>query len=145
MSDPQTVGESVGEVIEEAIIEANQQSEAANELAAQIAAGAMETERGNRIEALERRFEEWESNQSDSAQAIAALTMGMQELTGQMSVLLAQSTPAPSPTPNPQSAVDGQKESLEEMPPATTTEAVEVVQEAPKPAPAPKKKRRRWI
>src|ERR1051325_5463350 len=102
MSDPQTVaenvGESIGEVIEEAIIEANQQSEVANELAAQIAAGAMETERGNRIEALERRFEEWENNQSDTAQAIAALTLGFQELTGQMSVLLTQSTQAPLPT-----------------------------------------------
>jgi chromosome segregation ATPase len=144
MSDPQTVGESVGEVIEEAIIEANRQSEAASELAAQVAAGAMETERGNRIEALERRFEEWENNQSDTAQAIAALTLGMQELTGQMSVLLAQSTQAPSPTSSRQNEEDGQKESLEEMPPATTTE-VEVAQEAPKPAPAPKKKRRRWM
>lgn len=144
MSDPETVAERIGEqvteTIEASIENAQIETDLAAETADMIAKAAMETERGNRVSEIERRLDEWQNNQADQSEAIAALTLGLTQLSGQMSVLLTQ---AQSPTPNPPSGEDGQKENLEiELPAETTDEAPEP---APPPAPAPRRKKHSWI
>lgn len=141
MSDPEVIGGAVADTITEVIEHAQHEEHIAHETAEQIAAAAMESERGQHIEALERRLYEWESNQQAASEAIAALALGMTDLSARVDLLTQQSLP----TPNPQNAVDGQKASQE--PEETTVLVVEpeappVVPPVP---PEPKKKRHRWI
>lgn len=143
MSDPETVGEAVAETIEAAIENAQHEKAVAVETAEMIAKAALETERGNRITELERRLDTWESSQSDTAEAIASLTLGLTQLSGQMSALL---TLQQSPTPNPQSEEDGQRESQEEEIPVAVVEPVaEIPVEQVHEPKAQKRKRHNWI
>jgi hypothetical protein len=135
MSEPKETSEIIADEIGEVI-------DTAHETAEQLARSAMETELGRRHHELERRFDEWQEQQNDASQAIAALSLGMERLTGQMEALL--STQQPSPTPNLPVEADGQKESLEPEEPAVVVEAAATEAEIP-PAPAPRKKRHRWI
>lgn len=143
MSDPEIIGEAVAETIEHAIENANEDAARAAEMNALLTEAALEGERGRRIDNLERSFEEWQRNQSDTSEAIAALVLGMTELSAKVELLALQSTPAPQPTSSlPSEKVDGPPESLEPV----VVETAEVVETpAPAPAPAPKKKKRNWI
>lgn len=136
------VASEIAETIETVIVNAEetaQQAAATNEM---LVEAAIEGERGERIAAIERRLDEWQNNQEDSNQAIAALSLGMERITGQLEALMSlQSTPAQYPTPIPQSEEDGLKEShVEEI----VAEPAAEVPAIPEP-PAPKKKRHRWI
>lgn len=146
MENPETVAEAVGDAIaqeiEGAIETANETAERAAEMNNLLTEAALEGERGRRISELERRFDEWQSNQADTSEAIAALVLGLTELSAKMDLLSMQSIPAQQETPNPQSAEDGPRESPVEEAPAIA----EAVAETPEAPPAPqKKKRRNWI
>jgi hypothetical protein len=141
MTDPETVGEIVGAVVEEAIADAREEEAVVADTAAVIAAAAMENERGIRIDTIERRFEEWERNQTDTSEAIAALTLGLTELTGQVSALLILQAP---PMQNLPDAEDGPRENQEPEIPVAIVEPEAPQVEAPV-IPAPRKKKHRWI
>lgn len=145
MSDPETVAENVSATIENVIEDAETRAEHAAEVNELLTDAAIEGERGRRIGDLERRFGEWQNNQADQSEAIAALTLGLTQLTGQVQTLL---TLAASPTPNrPSGAEDGPPENQEELPPVKVETTVETPEAAAPPAPVqpPARKRRNWI
>lgn len=137
------IGEQVANTIETTIENAEVRAEHAAEVNELIIDAALEGERGKRIEALERRLDEWQNNQTETQEAIASIVLGLTELTGKVDLLAAQSIPAQPVTPLDQSEVDGQRESREEIPEQPEEPVAETP--PPQPAPAPKKKKRNWI
>lgn len=115
MSDAETAGAIAAEVVEAAVIEAQDAEQRANETAEAIAAAAMETERGARVEALERDVRECRTILDSLPEMLAAKTAELiqsaatalrLELSTEMNSLLsvavaglAQSQPTPSSTP----------------------------------------------
>lgn len=144
--DPETVAEVIGDhvanTIEATIENAEAQAEHAAEVNELLTEAALEGERGRRIGEVERRLDEWQSERMDTAEAIAALTLGMTALTAKVDLLAQQSTPVPPPMQVPPSEGDGPRENHAEI----VEEVKEAVAETPAPPPpAPKKKKRSWI
>ena len=137
------MSEAVESAIETLIEEVAEEKEVAQENAKAIIEATQEMEHIRRVGDLERRMDEWQDQMSDTAQAIAALSLGMTELSGQMSALLTLQQPVTLPPPSEKEA--GPLESQEEE--ALPVEVVIAEAETPEPPPpsVPKKKRHRWI
>lgn len=144
--DPEAekVAEEIAPVIAGAIESANESREHAEDVAEVLADAAMESERGRRIEEVEKDLGECLSNQADLSEAVAALALQTSEMQGQLSTLQALMQPPPPP-PSESAPEDGQKESPEAE--ATVVIAPEAEQVAmPEAEPEkPARKKKRWI
>lgn len=135
-----TIGENVAASISTAIETAQTDINRATETAEHIARAAMETENGRRLNDMERQLAEWQNQQLDTSEAIAALTIGLTEISAKLSML----TPQQPQTPNLSENQDGQKENQEpEI--VVKVEEPEAGQQREPEKLAPKKKRKLWI
>lgn len=146
--DAEKVGEEIASVITDAVETANANADEANRVAEVLSDAAMESERGRRIENVERDLGECLSNQAALSEAMAGMALRLEEMTGSLSTLLALRQSQTSPEATDQNEPeDGRRENPEPEAPEVTViapeaEAVQVPAVAPEP---PARKRKRWI
>ena len=118
------LGESIAE---NAIDAANERADQAEEMAQRIAEGALETERGRRIDALENEVTQWRDAHNALVQLVQALSSRLSEMEQNLTAvatLEVASLMAPSQS-TPATLTEPIAEALE-----TTTEIAEVLPEA---------------
>ena len=127
MADGETPGAIVDEAIASSIDAAEERAEQAEAVADAITESAIRTAQFERINDIDRRFSEWESQQAAQAEILNSLTLATAEQAAKME-LLTQAILPPTPSQNA-SAADGPRENQEAAPEVTIEETIE----APEP------------
>lgn len=136
-------------IIDNVIEAANERVEAAEQMAADIMAGAMETERGQRVAHVEERQWQGEMEVAELRREMTELKTTLAEVMTQLSSLTTLAVVAPTqaasssliPPPSENSIQEATAEVMEVLP----GNLENVAEENPVPVPPAPVKRRRWI